>query len=255
MQSWLSEALVPCSRPSIPNATIASPRQRVFARGQVPIRVLIPNIFTLLGLCAGLDGDPHGDRASLGSDRGGARVRGVPRRHRRPHRAAVEGLVALRRRARLPRRLRQFRRGAGHHHVQLGARRSAQHGLDRRARVRRLRRRSGSRASTWRWSGPICPPGRAAISSGCRRRPAPSSCCCRSTRRISACICRASRRSCCSIRWPSRCLMVSRVPTFSGKLIGQRIAREYVPPVFVLAALFIALLADLSVAHAWPSAR
>jgi CDP-diacylglycerol---serine O-phosphatidyltransferase len=37
-------------------------------------------------------------------------------------------------------------------------------------------------------------------------------------------------------------LMVSRVPTFSGKLIGQKIAREYVPPVFVLAALFIALL-------------
>ena len=37
-------------------------------------------------------------------------------------------------------------------------------------------------------------------------------------------------------------LMVSNVPTFSGKLIGQRIAREYVPPVFVLAALFIALL-------------
>ena len=37
-------------------------------------------------------------------------------------------------------------------------------------------------------------------------------------------------------------LMVSRVPTFSGKMIGQRIAREYVPPVFVLAALFIGLL-------------
>ena len=37
-------------------------------------------------------------------------------------------------------------------------------------------------------------------------------------------------------------LMVSRVPTFSGKLIGQRIAREYVPPLFVAAALFIALL-------------
>ncbi len=29
-------------------------RPRVFARGQVPIRVLIPNIFTLIGLCAGL---------------------------------------------------------------------------------------------------------------------------------------------------------------------------------------------------------
>ncbi len=37
-------------------------------------------------------------------------------------------------------------------------------------------------------------------------------------------------------------LMVSRVPTFSGKLIGQRIAREYVLPVFVLAAAFIAVL-------------
>jgi CDP-diacylglycerol---serine O-phosphatidyltransferase len=37
-------------------------------------------------------------------------------------------------------------------------------------------------------------------------------------------------------------LMVSRVPTFSGKLIGQKIAREHVPPVFVLAALFVAVL-------------
>jgi CDP-diacylglycerol--serine O-phosphatidyltransferase len=37
-------------------------------------------------------------------------------------------------------------------------------------------------------------------------------------------------------------LMVSNVPTFSVKMIGQRIPREYVLPVFVLAALFIALL-------------
>ena len=37
-------------------------------------------------------------------------------------------------------------------------------------------------------------------------------------------------------------LMVSKVPTFSGKLIGQRIPREYVPPVFVLAALFMGVL-------------
>ena len=37
-------------------------------------------------------------------------------------------------------------------------------------------------------------------------------------------------------------LMVSKVPTFSIKLIGQKIAREHVPPLFVLAALFIALL-------------
>jgi CDP-diacylglycerol---serine O-phosphatidyltransferase len=37
-------------------------------------------------------------------------------------------------------------------------------------------------------------------------------------------------------------LMVSKVPTFSIKLIGQKIAREHVPPIFVLAALFIALI-------------
>ena len=36
--------------------------------------------------------------------------------------------------------------------------------------------------------------------------------------------------------------MVSNMPTFSGKLIGQKIAREYVPPVFVAAAVFMALL-------------
>jgi len=37
-------------------------------------------------------------------------------------------------------------------------------------------------------------------------------------------------------------LMVSKVPTFSGKLIGQKIPRENVLPVFVLAALFMGLL-------------
>ena len=37
-------------------------------------------------------------------------------------------------------------------------------------------------------------------------------------------------------------LMVSRVPTFSGKFIGQRVQREYVLPVFVFAALFMAML-------------
>jgi CDP-diacylglycerol--serine O-phosphatidyltransferase len=37
-------------------------------------------------------------------------------------------------------------------------------------------------------------------------------------------------------------LMVSNVPTFSLKMAGPRIAREYVPPLFVVAALFIAVL-------------
>lgn len=37
-------------------------------------------------------------------------------------------------------------------------------------------------------------------------------------------------------------LMVSFVPTYSGKHLGQRVAREYVLPVFVLCALFVAVL-------------
>ncbi len=82
------------------------------------------------------DRHPHGHRASLGPGGGGAGVRRVSRRHRRPRRAAAQGLVAVRRGARQPRRLRQFRRGARHHHVQLGARGSAQPRLDRRAGVR-----------------------------------------------------------------------------------------------------------------------
>jgi CDP-diacylglycerol--serine O-phosphatidyltransferase len=39
-------------------------------------------------------------------------------------------------------------------------------------------------------------------------------------------------------------LMVSRVPTWSGKLVGKRIPRESVVPVFVLVVLFVALLAS-----------
>ncbi|HJZ32775.1 MAG TPA: phosphatidylcholine/phosphatidylserine synthase [Hyphomicrobiaceae bacterium] len=37
-------------------------------------------------------------------------------------------------------------------------------------------------------------------------------------------------------------LLVSSIPTFSGKLLGERIAREYVLPVFVAAAALVALL-------------
>lgn len=37
-------------------------------------------------------------------------------------------------------------------------------------------------------------------------------------------------------------LMVSQVSTFSGKSFGQKIRREHVLPIFVLAALFVALL-------------
>jgi len=37
-------------------------------------------------------------------------------------------------------------------------------------------------------------------------------------------------------------MMVSTIPTFSGKLLGERIEREYVLPIFILAVGFVALL-------------
>jgi CDP-diacylglycerol--serine O-phosphatidyltransferase len=37
-------------------------------------------------------------------------------------------------------------------------------------------------------------------------------------------------------------LLISTIPTFSGKLAGERIARDYVLPVFMLMALLVALL-------------
>jgi CDP-diacylglycerol--serine O-phosphatidyltransferase len=37
-------------------------------------------------------------------------------------------------------------------------------------------------------------------------------------------------------------LMVSTIPTYSGKLLGERISREYVMPLFMLAVGFVALL-------------
>jgi CDP-diacylglycerol---serine O-phosphatidyltransferase len=37
-------------------------------------------------------------------------------------------------------------------------------------------------------------------------------------------------------------LMVATIPTYSGKLLGERISREYVLPIFILAVGFVALL-------------
>lgn len=41
-------------------------------------------------------------------------------------------------------------------------------------------------------------------------------------------------------------LMISRVPTWSGKLVGRRIPREFVLPIFVLVVLYVALLLSFS---------
>lgn len=37
-------------------------------------------------------------------------------------------------------------------------------------------------------------------------------------------------------------LLVSTIPTFSGKLMGERVSREWVPPIFGAVALFVGLL-------------
>ena len=101
-----------------------------------------------LGAVRGADRDPHGGREQYPARACRNRVRGPARRHRRPHRAHAQGNVALRRRARQPGRLRQFRRGAGADPVFLGPARAQVGGLDRGAGVGDLRRLCGSRAST-----------------------------------------------------------------------------------------------------------
>ena len=71
---------------------------------------------------------------------GSHRVRRAARRHRRARRAHAQGHVAVRRRTRQPRRLRQFRRGAGADPLFLGPAGARQCRLDRRHGVRDLRR-------------------------------------------------------------------------------------------------------------------
>ena len=105
-------------------------RQRVFARGQVPIRVLIPNIFTACWIVRRVDRDPYGYRTPVGFCGRRACLRGFSGWHRRPCCAASESLFALRRRARQPCGLCEFRCGAGDHHVRLVLGRFAQPRLD-----------------------------------------------------------------------------------------------------------------------------
>ena len=102
-------------------------------------------------------------------------------------------------------------------------------------------RRFGSRASTCRSTPPTRRRGRATISSAFRRRRRRSFCSCPSMSRISSCV-PGLTPLVLIYTLAVALLMVSSVPTFSGKLIGQKIPREYVPPVFVLAAAFMAVL-------------
>ena len=239
------EVFVPCFLPSDPEKDDRKPRARVFARGQVPTRVLIPNIFTLLGLCAGLTAI----RMAIG-------IAGSPLVA-----AAVFAAFSRYRLARsccsranlFPldhRRSRRLRRGAGQHQV------------DRRLTIfdsnAGLPSVTAGGAARWafrmaaldgdlhvdrRFRRQACRPGHAVALS---LLPIYA--------RISACTSAILTPLVLLYTLAVALLMVSRVPTFSGKLIGQKIAREYVLPAFVLVALFIACLLtypSLTLAVGW----
>ena len=89
-------------------------------------------------------------------------------------------------------------------------------------------------------------------SAACRRRPGPSSCCCRSIIEhlgLSTCAARACARSS-FYTLMIAFMMVSTIPTFSGKLLGERISREYVLPLFMLAWPLRRAARHLSLRHA-----
>ena len=86
------------------------------------------------------DRHPAGVRGQARMGAGGDRVCRRARRPRRPHRAPDQGPVAVRRRARQPRRFRQFRLRAGADPLSLGPARTRQRRLDRRHGVCDLRR-------------------------------------------------------------------------------------------------------------------
>ena len=146
----------------------------------VPLRLLIPNLVTLLALVPRLDGDPLRLR---GGDRMGGqrhRRRRGARRARRPHRPRAEGHLALRRRTRFARRFRRLRRGAGRRALCRRPRRDEEPRLADGARLRhRLRAEAGAVQRDARRSVDGRRGGNTS-SSACRPRRARSSACCRS---------------------------------------------------------------------------
>ena len=150
------------------------------------------------------DLDPHVDRRPLRAGAGRHRVRGDARRRRRTRCAAVEGILALRRRARQPRRLRQFRRGPGLPDLHLGPRRPQKPRLDLRDD---LRARLGAAAGALQRRPRR---GQAEVAVGLLQRHADAG---RGDRRAAARLYRAPglrrhphrRRSCSTWCWSTRC--------------------------------------------------
>ena len=189
--------------PRLERETRRRRRAPMFRHQRVPVRMLVPNFFTLPGAVRGPHLDPHVHRRALRAGAGRHRVRGAARRHRRPRGAPLEGVLTLRRRARQPRRLRQFRRGPGVPDLHLGPRRSEKPRLDLRDDLRaRLGAATGALQRGDRR-------GQAEMadrlsSAACRPRPRRSSCCCRSISSTWASARSARRRSCSTSCWSTR---------------------------------------------------
>ena len=108
----------------------------LFRHSKIPVRMLVPNFFTLLSLCAGLTAIRMAIEQRYEMAIALVVIAAAARRRGRPPGARAQGAVQVRRRARQPRRLRQLRRGAGRHRVRLGADPAQGLRLDRGAGVR-----------------------------------------------------------------------------------------------------------------------
>ena len=203
---------------------------------QVPVRpILLPNLVTLLALCAGLTSIRYAFEGRFDIAIYAVAVRRAAGRPRRPRGAAAE----VRPRASAPSSIRSpissisaWRPpscSTSGRFDDLELRR-----LDRGARSSPSAPPFASRASMWRSKGRAGPIGRRAYFVGV---PAPAGAMIahaaalyRVPRRPAWRLDRAGSHS--SISLPSALLMISRVPTWSGKLIGKVVPRDLVAPIF-----------------------
>ena len=231
--------------PRLEEETRRRRRMPLFRHRHVPVRMLVPNFFTLLALCAGLTSIRMGIEGryelALGAIVFAALLDGIDGRVARLLKASsrfgaeLDSLADFVNFGVAPAFL-IFNWGLGE---------PQEPGLDLRDDLRaRLRLAAG--ALQHRHGGGAAASGRRPTSSACRRRRRRSWCCCRSSSSTWASTPSAPRRIMLDLvllyTLLIAFLMVSTIPTFSGKLLGERISREYVLPIFMLAVGFVALL-------------
>ena len=147
-------------------------RRLLFRHNKIPVRMLVPNFFTLLSLCAGLTAIRMAIEQRYEYGHRACRHRRAARRGRRASGACSQGAVEVRRRARQPRRLRKFRCRARGDRFHLGVGQDCLAGSAGLSRwYSRWQRACVSRASTRcsRWKSQS---GNRPISRACRHLPA-----------------------------------------------------------------------------------